>query len=62
MISAGVTRLVGFEVPVEPWCTALAPLAAFTLVNRLNGGEGLGNFLLRLFFAVVGAGMVFSTL
>ena len=31
-------------------------------MNRLNGGEELGNFLLHLFFAVLGAGTVLSTL
>ena len=38
------------------------PTAAFTPVNRLNGGEEIGNFLLHLFFAVLGAGTVLSTL
>jgi hypothetical protein len=37
LISTGVTRLVGFEVPIELWYTTLALLAAFTPVNRLNG-------------------------
>jgi uncharacterized membrane protein len=62
LISTGVTRLVGFEVPIELWYTTLALLAAFMPVNRLNGGEELGNFLLHLFFAVLGAGTVISTL
>jgi hypothetical protein len=62
LISTGVTRLVGFEVPIELWYTTLALLAAFMRVNRLNGGEELGNFLLHLFFAVLGADTVLSTL
>jgi uncharacterized membrane protein len=62
LISTGVTSLVGIEVPVELWYTTLALLAAFTPVNRLNGGEEIGNFLLHLFFAVLGAGTVLSTL
>jgi uncharacterized membrane protein len=62
LLSTGVTSLVGFEVPIELWYTTLALLAAFTPVNRLNGGEELGNFLLHLFFAVLGAGTVLSTL
>ncbi len=62
MISTFVTGLVGFEIPIELWYTSLALLAAFTPVNRLNGGEELGNFLLHLFFAVLGAGTVLSTL
>jgi uncharacterized membrane protein len=62
LISTAVTSLVGFEVPIELWYTTLALLAAFTPVNRLNGGEELGNFLLHLFFAVLGAGTVLSTL
>jgi hypothetical protein len=41
---------------------ARTPLAAFTPVNRLNGGKEMGNFLLHLFFAVLGAGTVLSTL
>jgi uncharacterized membrane protein len=57
-----VAGLVGFEVSIELWYTTLALLAAFTPVNRLNGGEELGNFLLHLFFAVLGAGTVLSTL
>ena len=39
LIATSVTRLVGFEVPIELWYTTLALLAAFTPVNRLNGGE-----------------------
>ena len=62
LISTGVASLVGFEVPVELWYTTLALLAALTPVNRLSGGEELGNFLLHLFFAVLGAGTVLSTL
>ena len=62
LISNVVTGLVGFEIPIELWYTTLALLAAFTPVNRLNGGEELGNFLLHLFFAVLGAGTVLSTL
>ena len=62
VISTFVTGLVGFEIPIELWYTSLALLAAFTPVNRLNGGEELGNFLLHLFFAVLGAGTVLSTL
>ncbi len=62
LISTGVTRLVGFEVPIELWYTTLALLAAFTPVNRLDGGEELRNFRLHLFFAVLGAGTVLSTL
>jgi uncharacterized membrane protein len=62
LISNVVTGLVGFEIPIELWYTTLALLAAFTPVNRLNGGEELGNFLLHLFFAVLGAGTILSTL
>src|SRR3712207_3294128 len=62
LISTLATDLVGFEVPIELWYTTLALLAAFTPANRLNGGEELGNFLLHLFFAVLGAGTVLSTL
>jgi uncharacterized membrane protein len=62
LISTAVTNLVGFEVPIELWYTTLALLAAFTPINRLSGGEELGNFLLHLFFAVLGAGTVLSTL
>jgi uncharacterized membrane protein len=62
LISTAVTGLVGFEVPIELWYTTLALLAAFTPVNRLSGGEEVGNFLLHLFFAVLGAGTVLSTL
>jgi hypothetical protein len=49
-----IHHLAPFEVPIELWYTTLALLAAFTPVNRLNGGEELGNFLLHLFFAVLG--------
>jgi uncharacterized membrane protein len=59
LISTAVTNLVGFEVPIELWYTTLALLAAFTPINRLNGGEELGNFLLHLFFAVLGRGRFF---
>lgn len=62
VLSTFVTGLVGFEIPIELWYTSLALLAAFTPVNRLNGGDELGNFLLHLFFAVLGAGTVLSTL
>ena len=62
VISTFVTGLVGFEIPIELWYTSLALLVAFTPANRLSGGEEIGNFLLHLFFAVLGAGTVLSTL
>src|SRR5918998_653042 len=53
LLSTGVTSLVGFEVPVELWYTTLALLAAFTPVNRLNGGGGIGDFLLHPFLVIL---------
>src|SRR3712207_3462364 len=62
LISTAITSLVGFEIPIELWYTTLALLAAFTPVNHLNGGGGIGNFLLHLFFSLLGAGAGLSTL
>ncbi len=62
IISNAVSGPVGFEIPIELWYTTLALAVAFTPVNRLNGGEEIGNLLLHLFFAVLGAGTVLSTL
>lgn len=47
---------------MEIWYTTFALLAALTPVNRLGGGEEVGNVLLHLFFVVLGAGAVLSTL
>lgn len=62
VLAGSVSGLVGFEVPVEIVYTTLALLAAFTPVNALSGGVEIGSFLLHLFFAVLGAGTVLSTL
>jgi uncharacterized membrane protein len=62
LISTPINDLVGFEIPVEIWYTTFALLAALTPVNRLSGGEEIGNVLLHLFFVVLGAGAVLSTL
>ncbi len=47
---------------MEIWYTTFALLAALTPVNRLSGGEEIGNVLLHLFFVALGAGAVLSTL
>lgn len=62
LISTPINDLVGFEISVEIWYTTFALLAALTPVNRLSGGEEIGNVLLHLFFVVLGAGAVLATL
>ncbi|MFC4077819.1 DUF819 family protein [Salinithrix halophila] len=58
-----IDRVVGFAIPPVLGYTTLALLLAlFTPVNRLRGGEELGNFILHFFFATMGAGTVLSTL
>ncbi|PTX64527.1 putative membrane protein [Melghirimyces profundicolus] len=53
----------GFEIPSVIWYTTLALLLSFlTPVNRLKGGEEMGNFILHFFFATMGAGTILSTL
>ena len=57
-----VNEALGFEIPTVIWYTTIALVLAFTPVSRLSGGEEFGNFFLHLFFVVLGAGTVLSTL
>ena len=50
------------EIPSVIWYTTLALLSWFTPVSRLQGGEAIGNYLLHLFFATMGAGTILNTL
>ncbi len=57
-----INQLLGFEIPTVIWYTTIALGLAFTPLSRLSGGEEFGNFFLHLFFVVLGAGTVLSTL
>ena len=57
-----INQLLGFEIPTVIWYTTIALALAFTPLSRLSGGEEFGNFFLHLFFVVLGAGTVLSTL
>ncbi|MDR6224133.1 DUF819 family protein [Desmospora profundinema] len=58
-----VNQTVGWEIPSVLWYTTLALAVGWlTPVNRLTGGEELGNFILHFFFATMGAGTILHTL
>ncbi|MGF1471279.1 MAG: DUF819 domain-containing protein [Rubrobacteraceae bacterium] len=61
-IAPYINQLLGFEVPTVIWYTTIALALAFTPLSQLSGGEEFGNFFLHLFFVVLGAGTVLSTL
>lgn len=63
VVTPWISRWIGFEIPSVIWYTTLALLlAVFTPVNRVKGGEEVGNFILHFFFATMGAGTILSTL
>ncbi|PTM59004.1 DUF819 domain-containing protein [Desmospora activa] len=58
-----INQAVGVEIPSVLWYTTLALLVAWlTPINRLAGGEEMGNFILHFFFATMGAGTILHTL
>lgn len=62
-ITPRVHEWLGFEIPGVIFYTTFSLLIAwFTPVSRFQGGAEIGNFLLHLFFAVMGAGTILSSL
>jgi uncharacterized membrane protein len=62
-VTPWIQQATGLEIPNVIWYTTLALLMAwFTPVSRLQGGEEIGNYLLHLFFATMGAGTILNTL
>lgn len=58
-----INEVAAVEIPSVLWYTTFALLVAWlTPINRLVGGEEMGNFILHFFFATMGAGTILHTL